>query len=215
MPQVIVRPQVSVRGVLGQARHVPRITIGYGRQPLRVAGRSLQIPQTIVQARMLVRRALRELGQIPGIIFCIHVVVRRQVFLVTGVTFNHAHVVKLSGKSPIAALDVVAVVTLAREMVRVKGIGQGLVTTRTFSRDVGILTALVAIVTFGFGVPTGEGIKIVVDVRTQERNGNRSKKRRSRRRDQACHLLTGLRFPQGGDLERERGHDVAADRIVF
>ncbi|KPL21880.1 MAG: hypothetical protein AMJ93_08535 [Anaerolineae bacterium SM23_84] len=94
--------------------------------------------------------------------------------MVTGVALDHAYVVELSGRRPVAAVYVVTVVTLASKMVWVERIGPEIVAATALGRGVGVLTILVASGTFGLGMSTREGVKVMIHVLTQERDGNSS-----------------------------------------
>ena len=138
----------------------------------------------------------------------------RKVFNVTGVTFNDTHMVELGERHPVTVINVVAVVTSAREMVGIERVGPKLVAAITLSWPIGVLPILVTGDTFKLGMPTGKRIKAVVYILIQK--GNRYKVKQCWfRRHKSRRFIVGTGLLQSCNFTSQCGHSVVAGSPVW
>jgi len=86
------------------------------------------------------------------IIVYTYIVVGWAICQVTGSAFDNIHMVELEGRP---AINIVAIGTLAGEMIGIDKVGRQLVAIRAIRRGIGILTIQVTSDAFDVGVSTG------------------------------------------------------------
>ena len=101
------------------------------------------------------------------IIVWAYIVVGWAIGQVTGSAFDDIHVVELEG---CPAINIVAIGTLAGEMIGIERVGRWLMATNAVGRGIGILTIRVASDAFDGSVSTSEGVEAMVYILIQEGN---------------------------------------------
>lgn len=115
-------------------------------------------------------RVIRSLNQIPGILLGTHVMIGREVFLVARSALNDLQVIELIGP-PLVILNRVAIGALTRKMLRIERFSRGFVATVTRDGRVGVLTINMTINASDVSVCGLQWIEAMVDLPSQERDG--------------------------------------------